>query len=405
MLHSGAISPGTYALYSSAFTRALATERHLHGTRAIELTAVTQILHQIAASGALTASRLPALFTTLTRNVQWWTSGPLLAAHQRVEFAGDQLVWEYYPGQGIQLQVLGTFGRANGLYSSGRAGYPALAQLLAEMIPLAARRGSGVAWEYYFNFDGGKPPWTSAMSQATGLQALSHAYLATHDLSYLSMAGQALPLFSAPPPIGVAVAAPAGTRYLQYTFAPRTSIINAFLQTLIGLDTYAQASGDPRAAQLFAAGNAEAIAELPSFDTGAWSLYQSGIEDDLSYHALVTGFLAQLCTLTRAPIYCTTAQHFTADLTMPPALTQLTVRGRVKHSTRLRFRLSKTSHVGIAITRGTRTVLAASAAFSYGTDSFTMPAVAHPGTYGVLLTATDLAGNTQRVMGNLRISR
>ena len=28
----------------------------------------------------------------------------------------------------------------------------------------------------------------------------------------------------------------------------------------------------------------------------------------------MTGFLQQLCTRTRAPVYCTTAQHFTADL-------------------------------------------------------------------------------------------
>jgi hypothetical protein len=405
LLSSGAISPSAYALYSSAFTRALGAERRLHGTRRTELTAVTETLHQIAAAGALTASRLPALFTTLTRNVQWWTTGPLLAPGQRVEFAGDQLVWEYYPGQGIQLQVLGTFGRANGMYSSGKAGYPALQQLLAEMIPLAARRGGSLAWEYYFSFDGGKPPWTSAMSQATGLQALSHAYLATKDPSYLAVAGQALPLFAAPPPSGVQVPAPSGTRYLQYTFAPRTSIINAFLQTLIGLDTYAQVSGDPRAAQLFSAGNSEAMAEVPRFDTGAWSLYQPGIEDDLSYHELVTGFLSQLCTLTGAPVYCTTSQRFTADLTAPPALTQLTVRGRAKHPTRLRFRLSKISHVGITVTQGTRTVFLTSASFPYGTDTFIVPALAHPGSYGVLLTATDLAGTAQRITGSLQISR
>ena len=405
LLRSGAISAGADALYSSAFTRALATERRLHGTRRTELTAVTETLHQIAAAGALTASRLPALFTTLTRNVQWWTTGPLLGAGQRVEFAGDQLVWEYYPGQGIQLQVLGTFGRANGLYSSGQAGYPALTQLMAEMIPLAAQRGGSLAWEYYFSFDGGRPPWTSAMSQATGLQALSHAYLATKDPSYLSVAGQALRLFTLAPPAGVQVPAPSGTRYLQYTFAPRTSIINAFLQTLIGLDTYAQVSGDPGAAQLFAAGNSEAMAEVPGFDTGAWSLYQPGIEDDLSYHELVTGFLSQLCTLTGAPVYCTTAQHFTADLSIPPGLTQLTVRGRARRPIRLRFLLSKISHVGITITRGTRTVFATSANFPYGTDAFTVPALAHPGSYGVLLTATDLAGNAQRITGTLQISR
>ena len=401
---TGQISAAAATLYRAAFTSALASEKRLRGTRRTELTAVTTTLHEIAASGQLTASRLPVLFTTLDRNVQWWTRGPLLAAGQRVEFTGSELVWEYYPGQGIQLQVLGTFGRANGLYESGPSGYPALRQLMTEMIPLAARRAGRLAWEYYFTFDGGRPPWTSAMSQATGLQALSHAYLATKDPGYLAVAGQALDLFGAGPPAGVSVPAPAGTRFLQYTFAPGASIINAFLQTLIGLDTYAQVSGDPRAQQLFATGNAEAMAEVPGFDTGAWSLYQPGVEDSLSYHQLVTGFLGQLCTLTSAPVYCTTAQHFTADETTPPVLTQLTGRGRVRHSTQLRFRLSKVSHVGITITQGTRTVLATSADFAYGVHSFTVPAMARPGAYSVLLVATDPAGNASRITGTLQIS-
>ena len=402
---SGQITPSAYQLYLSAFNHALSVEKHLHGTRQAELTAVTMTMHNIAAAGQLTPSRLPAIFTTLNRNVQWWTTGPLLSADQRVEFAGDQLVWQYYPGQGLQLQVLGTFGRANGLYASGSAGYPALEQLMAEMIPLAAQRGPSLAWEYYFSFDGGRPPWTSAMSQATGLQALSHAYLATKDPSYLSVAGQALPLFSAGPPTGVGVPATSGTRFLQYTFAPSTSIINAFLQSLIGLYTYAQVSGSPQAQQLFAAGNAEAQAEVPQFDTGAWSLYQPGIEDDLSYHALVTGFLSQLCTLTSAPVYCTTAQHFSADLHTPPVISQLTTRGTIKKTTALRFSLSKVSRVGITVTQGAHTALMTSASFPYGTDHFTLPAVRRPGSYNVLLVATDLAGNVTRTTGTLQITR
>ncbi len=115
-------------------------------------------------------------------------------------------------------------------------------------------------------------------------------------------------------------------RFVQYSFAPSRSaeIINAFLQTLIGLYDYAQESGDAQASTLFAAGNAEAESEVPHFDTGAWSLYQPGQEDDLSYHELVTGFLQQLCSRTAAPVYCTTAQHFQADLVTPPQLSLLT---------------------------------------------------------------------------------
>ena len=200
--------------------------------------------------------------------------------------------------------MLGTFGKADGLYTAGSAAYPQLVDLLSEMIPLAARRGGGLTWEYYFKFDGGIPPWTSAMSQGTGLEALTRGYLATGDASYLQIAEQALPIFSTAPKVGVRERTPLGARYLQYSFAPGTDIINAFLQSLIGLYDYAQASGSTRAKQLFAAGDAQAQAELPRFDTGAWSLYQPGRGGLLSYHELVTGFLDQLCTRTAAPVYC-----------------------------------------------------------------------------------------------------
>ena len=36
-----------------------------------------------------------------------------------------ELVWEYYAGQGIELQVLGTFGKADGLYTGRRRRLPA----------------------------------------------------------------------------------------------------------------------------------------------------------------------------------------------------------------------------------------------------------------------------------------
>jgi hypothetical protein len=403
---TGALPTASYQADAQAYNQALATERKLRGTRRTELTAVTVTMHDIAASHQLTPSRLPALMATLAANRHWWTTGPLLSSGQRVEFTGSQLVWEYYPGQGIQLQVLGTFGKADGLYTAGAAQYPAMEQLLTEMIPMAAQRGGGLTWEYYFHFDGGAPPWTSAMSQATGLEALSRAYLATGNTAYLTTGTQALPIFSVKPPVGVNVKAPAGTRFLQYTFAPTTDIINAFLQTLIGLYDFAQVSHSATAAALFAAGNVQAQAELPGFDTGAWSLYQPGIEDTLSYHQLVTGFLQQLCTRTQAPVYCTTAQHFQAYETIPPALSQLTVTARNRAAFVLRFRLSKISRVGVTVTNDAgRTVFATSATFGYGVRSFTIPRIKKAGTYGVVLTGTDLAGNFARITGDLQITR
>ena len=398
------ISAAKYHGYVAAFRRALATERRLSGTRRSELAAVTSTIHQIAAAHKLTAPRLPVLFAILAVNQQWWTTGPLLSAYQRVEIAGSQLVWEYYPGQGIQLQVLGTFGKADGLYTGGPANYPQLQQLLSEMIPMAARRGGGLAWEYYFHFDGGAPPWTSAMSQATGLEALSRAYTATHNGYYLDVARRALPIFSRPPNAGVAEETGRGVRFMQYTFAPHTDIINAFLQTLIGLYSYAQASGNPTAQKLFDEGNAEAIAEVPHYDTGAWSLYQPGVEDDLSYHKLVTGFLSQLCTWLGTPVYCTTAQHFQSYLKTPPVLAQLTKRVRAGRPLTMHFRLSKVSHVGIVISQGSHTVFATSASFPYGVDRFYVPAIKRAGTYSVVLDGTDLAGNFSRITGTLTVT-
>jgi D-glucuronyl C5-epimerase C-terminus len=402
---SGAITAAQYATYNSSFNAALSSEHRLRGTRATELEAVIENLHNVAAAGQLTPGRLPALFLTLNMNRQWWTTGPLLSSGQYVEFSGSQLVWEYYAGQGIELQVLATFGKADGLYTGGPSDYAEMQQVLSQIIPLAVNRAGGLVWEYYFRFDGGVPPWTSAMSQGTGIEALTRAYQAFHDPNYLTLAHEALPVFTAPPPVGVRVPTSTGARYVQYTFAPNALILNAFLQSLIGLYDYAQVSQDPLATQLFAAGNTEAQAEVPQFDTGAWSLYQPGIEDTLSYHELVTGFLQQLCTRTEVPVYCVTAQHFTAYLTTPPSLQLLTQHVRKGKASVISFNLSKISRVGIVVIGpGGNTLFSTSASFGYGNRSFTVPALKHKGTYTIRLAATDLAGNFNRIVGTIQVS-
>jgi hypothetical protein len=411
LYRTGQITSSTYSSDTGSWWAAVTAAKHLHGTRRVELTAVMSNLQTMAAAHAFTPSRLPALFLTLDRNRQWWTTGPVLFPGQEIEFTGSNLVWEYYVGQGLELQVLATFGRADGMYTAGPSQYSQMRSLLAEMIPLAVNRAGGLVWEYYFRFDGGAPPWTSSMSQGTGLEALTRAAKAFgraaappgSTQTYLQIAHQALPLFTVAPPTGTRIPTPAGARYLQYSFAPQTDIINAFLQSLIGLYDYAQESGDPGAEQLFRAGNAQAQAELPRFDTGAWSLYQPGIEDDLNYHELVTGFLQQLCSRTKAAIYCGTAQHFQAYMKTPPMLRLLTTQVAAKHRFNLRFWLSKYSHVGIVITQGQQTVFSTSAYFSYRTNAFAVPAL-KPGTYQVVLAATDLPGTFNRLAGTLQVS-
>lgn len=317
----GAISSGAYAGYVASLRAALGTLKGLDGTPAREMSAVIGVLRRMAAERMLTARRLPALFLTLDRNRQWWTSGQVPPGGQIINFAGSQIDWEYYPGQGIQLQPLASFGKASWLLTHGPRGYRQGEALLGELVPLASRRAGGLTWEYYFNFDSGAPPWTSAMSQGTALQALADAYNVTGNRAYLLTARRVLTLFTVAPPRGVAVKTPRGLRFVQYTFDPsrRDEVINAFLQALIGLYTYAQAGGNQEALRLFDAGSAEAQHELPDFDTGTWSLYQPGVPDTISYHQLVTGFLERLCSLTRAPAYCATAARFESYARHPPA--------------------------------------------------------------------------------------
>jgi hypothetical protein len=402
LYRSHQISAADYRRYSHSLTSAVNADGRLSGTRAAELGAVLHNLHWIAVSNQLTPSRLPVLFLTLDRNRQWWTSASIPSSGDLIEFHGSQLVWEYYGGQGLELQPLATFGRADGFYTAGPSKYPLLRALLAEMIPLAAQRAGGIVWEYYFYYSGGSPPWVSAMAQGTGLEALTRAQKAFGG-SYLKIGARALPLFTAAPPAGVRVRTRRGARYVQYSFDAGTDIINAYLQSLIGLYDYAQASHNRQAQRLFAAGDAQARAELPSFDTGAWSLYQPGEEDSLDYHNLVTGFLDELCSRTHARVYCVTAQHFHAYLKTPPALTLLTTRVRAHRSFSLQFRLSKQSHVGVVLLSGSRTLLETSADFSYGVHSFSVPALG-PGRYTIRLAGTDLAGNFGRIVRTLTVS-
>jgi hypothetical protein len=293
---NGELTPALATSDRASWIAARVAYKRLSGTRHNELGAVLANLTAIAHAGLLTPSRVPELILTLQRNEQWWSTGPLPAPDQRVAFTGSGLVWEYYPGQGLEIQWLGTFGAANGLWDTHN--YAALSALLNQALGLAAVRAGGIAWEYDFGFDGGAPPWVSAITEGTAVQAFSRAGTSLHNASYLSDAHQALGIFTLAAPTGIRSPTPAGARYLIYSFAPRDYVLNAFLQSLVGLFDLAT-TGDPLAAQLFRAGNAQALLDLPSYNTGGWSRYDQYSDSTLSYHELLTGFLASLCARSR----------------------------------------------------------------------------------------------------------
>lgn len=462
---SGSLTPTQYTAYVSAYQRARSALRKLAGTRRTELGSVLENVRQIAAARELGPSRLPALFLTLERNLQWWTTEPLLSADQRVSFPGSRLVWEYYPGQGLEIQWLATFGEANGYYLQGHENAQ-LQEVLGEAIPLATQRAGGIAWEYLFHFDGGAPPWTSGLSQGTALQALSRAYSRLKNPAYLAAAKQALGIFQTPPPAGVLVRTPAGAHYLEYTYAPSERILNGFIQADIGLYDYAKLTGDPLGEQLFEAGDAEARAEVPHYDTGAWSMYDQHSESNLNYHELLAEFLQNLCKRTEegpptppippaappsppAPptppatgtpttagstpaggtasaarvgaasataaavrkgtpipgdaIYCTTAEHFTEDLHTPPAIALLTheLPGGARGGVQLS--LSKIATVSLSVTRGGHLVWSNNALVERGKPRLLWITPAKAGVYQVTLRAVDLAGNSSTTSGAIAV--
>jgi hypothetical protein len=294
----GGITEAAYKQYLAAYTSAQSSLKRLSGTRRAELGAVIANTQGMAAAGAFIPTRLPVIFLTLEKNRQWWTTQPLVSSRVRVSFPPSKLVWEHYAGQGIQIQWLGTFGEGNGYYLSGHENTN-LRQLLSEVLPLASKRAGGIAWEYMFHFDGGSPPWTSGLSQGTALQVMARSWSRLREPAYLTAAQQALGIFQTAPPQGVRVKTAAGAEYAEYTYAPSDRILNGFIQADVGLYDYTSITHDPLGLRLFEAGDAEARAETPHYDTGAWSLYDQYGESDLNYHELLSEFLAHLCERTR----------------------------------------------------------------------------------------------------------
>ncbi len=450
LLRSGQISEAVYRHDLSLYSAAKRSLGRLSGTRREELGAVMANVQAMSAAGYLSTSRQAVIFLTLEKNELWWTSRPLLASDVRVSFPPSRIVWEHYPGQGIEIQWLATFGAANGLFLSGHE-YSAFKTLVEEVIPLATARAGGIAWEYMFKFDGGSPPWTSGLSQGTALQVMSRAFSRFKEPTFLSAAEQALGIFQQPPPQGVRVTTSAGAEYAEYTFAPSDRILNGFIQSLVGLYDYTQITKDPLGLKLFEAGDAEARAEVPHYDTGYWSLYDQYGESDLNYHELLTEFLQHLCertrkgppSLTEAPaattpatpttatpagpgggtapsakaaaaakatpiagdqIYCTTAQHFTEDERTPPVISLLTTKLAEHSRAGVKISLSKVSTVTLTIRKGAQVVWTNTATVEGGKPKLLWVTPSKPGSYAVTLAARDEAGNFSSARGTISLT-
>jgi hypothetical protein len=388
----------------ATWDRANVTYRRLSGQRRRELGAVIVNLKLLTARGGLRASRLPALFLQLERNREWWSKGPLLRYGQRVRFAGSQILYEAFPGQGLVLHVLGNFGQANGLRQAGSL--KKLRALLAELRPLAAWRAGGRTWEYYFQFGSRSIAWASGIAQGTAVQAFSKAGVRLKDPSMLALARSGLKVFQKPPPTGLRIRFGGGrAHYLIYSYAPHQRVLNAFAQALNGLWDTAKYAKSATARALYEAGRREIVRELPRYDTGAWSLYDGHYESSLSYHVLLRDFLRGLCDRGAGRALCAKADRFTLYLEQPPRVTLTSTDLVAGKPALVRFRLSKESRVGMTIRRGGRIVRSTSAVVPRGRHGYPWTVPKATGDYDVTLTARDLAGNASRRTQTVTVTR
>jgi hypothetical protein len=410
-LQGAGVDPAAIAQYRATYDDARARAKKLTGARKVALGGVLTDLEGMAARKQLTASRLPSLFLTLQRNVEWWTTQRLLGSGERVSFPGSELVFQHYPGHGLQIQWLGTFGKLNGYWSGGKRYDARAGALIDEIIGLAAERAGGLAWEYLFPFDGQSPPWVSSLAQGTGLQAMARsATRLNRQADVFPVAQRGLGIFQTAPPEGVRIPSGTGAHYLQYSGLPKFKVANGFIQSLVGLYDFAGLTGDTTARSLFEDGDRAGRAEIGTFDTGAWSLYSRGApsthESDLGYHTLLRDFLKQLCARTAAIQYCSAEQHFTQYLTQPPAPQALTSRLTATKKGKVRFKLDKVSRITLKITRAGTAVTTLSPGVLYrGTKSIAWTAPKKSGDYDVTISATDLAGNAATTTGRITVSR
>jgi hypothetical protein len=409
------ISRSAYRRWRATYVRSLRTLRRLSGARATQLSYVLTSVESLALRRRLGATRMPVAFLQLERNRQYWPRKPYPAPGDQVSFRGSEILFQYFAGEGLQLHPLSTFKKANHLHGfcerkEASCDETALRRILDEMTTLAVKRGRGfIAWEYLFYFGGGTPPWMSGMAQATGVQALGRAATLLGEPKYLETARRALGAFETRPPTGVRTTGfRGGVHYLQYSFAPRLFIFNAFLQSLIGLHDFGQLADDERARGLFRNAEPEARQEVPYSDVGDWSLYNyAGHESNGDYHELLREFLASMCTRRLGPLYCDYARRYRGYQVDPP---ELTWKGPAvateEQAASIRFNVSKLSAIEVKVTNPSgKLVFSRLATFRRGDGAFAWTPHG-PGLFTVSVAAKELRtglGKRDRDSGEIEV--
>jgi D-glucuronyl C5-epimerase C-terminus len=370
------LDPADAAAYRAEIRRAASLIRNLPRDRA---RAINVALLEVAAfDGRLTAPRAVALFGELKANDDYFAKHWAPAPKTDVTDA-DGVVYRYFSGRCLEFHPLANFGALNARIAAGDAEGT---KLLADA--LAARgiyqRGGGVAWEYYFPFSGGRPPWISGMAQAVAAQAFARAAnMLTEDTPTYSRAAHAA-YAAIPGRLMTNVAAGPWIRLYSFQSTP---VLNAQLQAVISLASYAADAEDTAAASLAQRMERAAAAMLLRFDTGFWTYYALPRDySDLEYQQYVVQLLTKLAPDDQR--FADAAKRFALYARQPPAF-KLASAGVGQMS----FWLSKPSVVSVSSAAGPSRRLS----LGDGWHTVAWPTPKRPGIYPVKVAAVDRAGN------------
>ena len=171
-------------------------------------------------------------------------------------------------------------------------------------------------WEYR---DTLVAPWYSALAQGQGISVLVRAYKETGDARYQSAADAAFTGFRRNlTEGGVTFVDPRGDLwYEEYIVHPPTHILNGFIWATWGVYDYFLLREDAGARSSYQSAIKTLVRNLPSFDTGFWSLYEhSGTVLPMLasgfYHRLHIVQLQILSMLTGEPIFAEFAEKWTS---------------------------------------------------------------------------------------------
>jgi hypothetical protein len=340
---------------------------------------VAVALGEIASfAGKMTEPRALALVGELKANddyfLQHWAPQPKTDITD-----ADGIVYRYFSGRCFEFHPLANFGALNARVAAGDIeGSQRLADALVERG--VYQSSGGIGWEYTFPYGGGRAPWLSGMAQAVAAQALARAAGLIPSES-TSLLGKARAAYQAiPGRLLTSVAAGPWIRLYSFTSLP---VLNAQLQAVISLQSYAATAEDSVAAALATRMQRAAAATLPRFDSGYWSYYALPHDPSpLDYHEYVVQLLQRLKSAD--PRFADAAVRFAAYEKQPPAF-QL-ASGSLGA---LQFWLSKPSTVSVTTGAGPSRRLSLDG--GWHTLSWGVPKRA--GAYPVHLAATDAAGN------------